>query len=114
MNFIDTLVQIKDSIKELIQEIKLGFNVDVESLCKKLENQIGTIIEETGGMDDNVMLSQMVELHETIADIVHETDIELDDQDSASPLLLETFNSINEMRDELDNSHLIKPNPYQI
>jgi hypothetical protein len=115
MKYIDALKKMREVIEavslELFEELNMRLE-DTKAGLLEIKNNIESILDESGSIDDNVVFDQIKELHEAIEDMAEELEIELDEHESETPLFQSLHNDASAMRHELDDSHLLKPKPY--
>jgi polyhydroxyalkanoate synthesis regulator phasin len=115
MKYTDVLKRMRDIIEDVIEELSEELNMSLEDAkagVLEIKNNIDSILDESGSLDDNVVLDQIKELHEAIEDMADELEVELNEHDSKTPLFQSLHNDASAMRHELDDSHLLKPKPY--
>jgi hypothetical protein len=115
MKFIEILKKMRDSLEDLANELseELDFNIEgTKAGLHEIENKIDAILEESGGIDDNVFPEQVEDLYEAIKELAEGSDIELDNQQGSPVVFQALYNDASAMRDELDDGHILKPSPY--
>jgi len=115
MKYIDVLKKMLDQLEDVIDELTVELDMvleDAKSGIKEIKTNIESILEESGYIDDNVVLDQIKELEGVIEDFATEEDITLDKNATNTPLFQSLHNDASSMRYELDDSHLMKPKPY--
>jgi uncharacterized protein YjgD (DUF1641 family) len=115
MKFIDVLKKMRDIIEDVIEELSEELNMGLEDAkagVLEIKNNIDSILDESGSLDDNVVLDQIKELHDAIEDTAEALEVELIEHDSKTPLFQSLHDDASAMRNELDDTHLLKPKPY--